>query len=345
MFKITKELFNKYIVNISILGIGNATHSFVSLLGDNHSIQIHSSRKEYINGQYLINNKKCLVSDFSNLKYADIVIAPTTPMMYSYYIDKMNKHCKNNVPIVFTPGQGGLSVFIDMYLDNRLKENVISIIPMPFNSRVIKPLSSVDTLVVKKNLLVFSDNSSISPIVTKVLSKFKLTYTSLLRNTPLIPISGVLHFSRLVELSRMDKQKYPKFFYEDMTEETIRIMTMVQEDLAYVSDRETDYNYISLYKLLVEHTYNCSKTYPNLLDFFKTHPAYTGLTLPLTKDGDLDINNRYFTEDITYGVKYLIQQYNNVDPITDCSIYMNNTRILLRELEDNLNHKFNQFQV
>jgi hypothetical protein len=264
-----------------------------------------------------VRGKPAIISNLASevIPDCDVLIMPLPSFAYRDVLTEIKPYLKVGALIGATPGQGGFDWIAKEVLGDRADDVVLfSILPMPFNCRIVEFGKKVYVQEFKKKYKVGSTpTSAISKAVeaTKMLFGHAESCGHFL-SCSLYPINAVIHPARLYALCNNwnEGDFFPEnpLFYEAMDDVSTALMDNVNKELIEVAEV---LNTAGVDTIEVPHIKNFLADYvyqdksPTLTDFFKSNLAYKGFRCPfIEKDGGWvpDFTNRYFTEDIPLGL-------------------------------------------
>lgn len=245
----------------------------------------------------------------------NVLILPLPSFAYYDVLSEIKPHLQRGTYLGATPGQGGFDWFAREALGELADEVVLfSILPMPFNCRIVEFGKQVSVQEFKRRYKVGAHpHSSCQEAVTITRRLFGYAEScghSL--SCSLYPINAVIHPARLYALCKnWQEGEYLKenpFFYEDMNDESVQLMDAINCELLDVVKslkdngvKEIDIPHIK--DFLARYVYQDNS--PTLKTFFANNSAYKGFHCPFVKQEKgwvPDFSNRYFTEDIPLGL-------------------------------------------
>jgi len=250
----------------------------------------------------------------------NVVILPLPSLAYRSVLEELKPHLQPGTYIGVTPGQGGFDWLAKEVLGDLAKDLVFfALMPMPFNCRITEFGKHVAVQVFKSNYRIGTLPPSAEPQVLSICTQLfgKTESCGHFLSTTLYPINAIIHPQRLYALCHpAGREPYSAsaplesnpFFYEDIDDQSADLMNKVNAELIDVAARlkaagmPVDVPHI--FDFLAKFVYQDES--PDLKTFFATCSAYKGFRCPLkqAEDGGWhpDFHNRYFTEDIPFGL-------------------------------------------
>ena len=245
----------------------------------------------------------------------NVLILPLPSFAYADVLSEMKPHIQKGTFIGATPGQGGFDWLGKEVLGDVAEDVVLfSILPMPFNCRIVEFGKRVFVQEFKRRYKVGATPVSLCPeavaITNKLFGHSESCGNSL--SCSLYPINAVIHPARLYALCKDwqegDILKDNPLFYEDMNDESTELMDLVNKeliDIARVLSEEgvEEVTVPHIKDFLADYVYQDDS--PTLQSFFATNSAYKGFRCPFVERESgwvPDFSNRYFTEDIPLGL-------------------------------------------
>jgi len=251
----------------------------------------------------------------------NVVILPLPSLAYRSVLEELKPHIQPGTFIGVTPGQGGFDWMARDVLGDLCNDLVFfALMPMPFNCRITEFGKHVAVQVFKQNYRIGTLPPSAEPQALSICEQLfgKTESCGHFLSTTLYPINAIIHPQRLYALTHpKDKEAWSlsnplpenPLFYEDIDDQSADLMNKVNAELIEIgrllreAGMEVDVPHI--FDFLAKFVYQDPA--PDLKTFFATQPAYKGFRCPLKQAEDgkgwhPDFNNRYFTEDIPYGL-------------------------------------------
>lgn len=280
-------------MKITITGTGNASHAFISLLG-NSSNDITVFTKQIIPKEIMISDNlgnvgSAITTDMEEEAFGDSeLVIVTNPGDSSEYMYDLIRSYNSDVDILFSPGQNGLSTLTSG------DKNVTALSPMPFNCRIKEKFRTVDVLGIKTSFTLFGKDLPLFKIFPFI-DEYSVEN---LYDADFIPLNSIIHTVRLTNLF-LNKEylEYNPLFYEEMSIVDTSLMGVMSDEFTNWMNEEDKEDY-HITKYLPEYVYRHDG---DLLDLFNNHPIYKGLKSPLVEiDGKfyMDKKSRYLTEDL-----------------------------------------------
>ncbi|MDT8420058.1 MAG: NAD/NADP octopine/nopaline dehydrogenase family protein [Desulfuromonadales bacterium] len=245
----------------------------------------------------------------------NVLILPLPSFAYRDVISQIKPYLQKGTYIGATPGQGGFDWLAKEVLGDVAEDIVLfSILPMPFNCRIIEFGKRVYVQEFKRRYKIGATPAEHCDGAVTINNQL-FGYSESCGNSlscSLYPINAVIHPARLYALCK-DWQPGTflaenPLFYEDINDESAELMDAVSKEVIDIAQALTDagiegVSVPHIQDFLVHYVYRDPS--PTLKDFFATNRAYKGFRCPFleNKNGWIpDFANRYFTEDIPLGL-------------------------------------------
>lgn len=245
----------------------------------------------------------------------DVFVLPLPSFAYRDVLLAMKPYLKEGAFIGATPGQGGFDWMAREVLGTAVDSMVIfSILPMPFNCRIVDFGKRVYVQEFKKRYKVGATPSHQSAAAAAISDHLFGASESCGHSLScaLYPVNAVIHPARLYSLCKDwhvgETFESNPLFYEDMNDESVELMDAVNKELIAVVDAlnvqgmgEVEVPHIQ--DFLADYVYRDDSI--SLKSFFTTNHAYKGFRCPFVQVGTgwvPDFSSRYFTEDIPLGL-------------------------------------------
>ncbi len=265
---------------------------------------------------------------------ADVILMALPSFAVNDLLPIVCSHCKDGALIGYMPGQGGgdwaASVPDTQVYEAIHNRNVVlfGTIPMPFNCRIEEFGARVNLLALKPTLHLATYPADIDEGLSRLLcrvSEFVLcdkAVADMYRSFVSIHLStgnANVHLPRLFALFKdfEEGSSYDEnpLFYEGMDEFSTSCIQRVSDermavakaiDGAHDKFKGTADDVISTMDVLLELYGDLSDDTSSMLGIFRTNPGYRGLHCPMRQLPDdkwvPDFNNRYFCEDLPFGL-------------------------------------------
>ena len=265
---------------------------------------------------------------------ADVILMALPSFAVNDLLPIVCSHCKDGALVGYMPGQGGgdwfASVQDTQVFDAIHKRGVVlfGTIPMPFNCRIEEFGARVKLLALKPTIHLATYPADIDTSLSRLLcrvSEFVLCdkaaadmYQSFI-SIHLSTGNANVHLPRLYALFKdfEEGSSYDEnpLFYEGMDEFSTSCIQRVSDermavakaiDASHDKFKGTADDVISTMDVLLELYGDVSDDTSSMLGIFRTNPGYRGLRCPMNQlpDGRWvpDFNNRYFCEDLPFGL-------------------------------------------
>jgi hypothetical protein len=249
---------------------------------------------------------------------SDVLLLPVPSFAYASILYQIRDHIQKGTFIGVTPGQGGFEWIAQEILGASLCAEItfFAIMPMPFNCRITEFGHSVAVQTYKKHyrIGVVPESKKEEALAINRALFGETEFVGHFINCTLYPINAIIHPQRLYRLWKEWTPSSPPLkenplFYESMDEESTMYMDKVNKELIQVCEALTAQGM----EAKVPHILDFLRwVYPdvpgeNLVEIFALNDAYKGFRCPLKKAEDgvgwiPDFENRYFTEDIPFGL-------------------------------------------
>lgn len=332
-------------MNIGIIGAGNiGTYlaTYITMKGNN-KVWIHTSKPSSFNETLtLIEEEKdlthkvklhCVTDSLEELVSNSQLILITHPsFMVKETIDEINKYVNQGTIIGTIPGFGGK----EFYIKELLSKNCIY-----FGSQRVPSITRLqkygDTVLLKQknefmklSVIPKENSTEVCDLMTSLIDIPCLPLSSYLA-IALSPSNPTMHPSRLYELFRdyKDGVVYDNhsLFYEEWDEvasSTLLDLDIELGNILKVLNKNNDFDTNDFEQIKVR--YNI-ETPAELSNKIRTAPGFQTIKTPMLQvEGGFipDINSRYFTEDLQYGlciIKAFAELCNVETPTVDKVIY------------------------
>jgi hypothetical protein len=327
-------------LNVCIIGGGHAAHTLMALLPsraittrvftsfNDEAERINQGIKEqgYIRAEFASHNEpsgevRGLPVKVSNnpeevIPQSNVILIPLPSFAYFDVLKRISKYISPGTFIGATPGQGGFDYIARHVLGDKMNDtNLFSIMPMPFNCRISEFGKSVKVQQYENEYIVCASpqtqNEKTLEIVSQLFGKECVQGGHFLTST-LCPLNANIHPQRMYTLLKnWSAGKFlPRnpYFYEEMDSETGVLMDQtsmeIQKVVSYLTNKfKVELNVPTIFDSeYVSFPDPACKTIDQL---FAKSPAYKGFKCPLkqVENGWVpDFSNRYFIEDIPYGL-------------------------------------------
>ncbi len=245
----------------------------------------------------------------------DVVILPLPSFAYRSVFAQIGPHLDAGALVAVTPGQGGVDWVAREVLGEALaRVTLCAVMPMPFNCRIEEMGRRVEVQTLKRRYRVAAlPAAGEERGVGVVRSLFgHAEGAGHFLAAALYPINAVIHPARLYSLCRdwEPGTVLPRnpLFYEEMTAEAVAWMEKINAEAAATARALSRRGCTGLavppiHEFLARYVYRDPE--PDLRAFFASNPAYRGFRCPFREvpGGWVpDFTNRYFTEDIPWGL-------------------------------------------
>lgn len=253
---------------------------------------------------------------------SNLIIMPVPSMAYESLLTEIEPYIESGTIIGATPGMGGFDWVLKRILRKKYNDIIVfSMVPMPWNCRILEYGQEVEVRV-QKTPLSFACNRSSSEIRVKLQKIFtalfglEINILDHFLGITLFPANAVIHPARLYGLFRDYKEGkvYAEnpLFYEDMDDFSADYIQQVSDELQTICRTIEERSPVKLLQGIRPITESISSVYPgkiedlsSLKQIFRTNSGYKGFRTPMKeRDGGWipDFENRYFTEDIPHGL-------------------------------------------
>jgi hypothetical protein len=268
---------------------------------------------------------------------SDVLLIATPSFAYAPILRQIKDYLQRGTFIGVTPGQGGFDWVAQEILGASLSADIIfsAIMPMPFNCRITEFGHSVAVQTFKKHyrIGVVPELKKEEALAINRALFGDTEFAGHFINCTLYPINAIIHPQRLYRLCKDWTPSGPPLkenplFYESMDEESTMYMDKVNKEVIQICEALTTQGM----EAKVPHILDFLRwVYPDvpgrsLVEIFALNDAYKGFRCPFkeVEDGEgwiPDFKNRYFTEDIPYGLCV----YKGIADIVDVPTPMMNT--------------------
>jgi len=333
-------------IRVCICGGGNAAHVMAGLFSADYNSTINkvsifsnfsdtaermregvekgNGIKVYMPDGRTVIGKPDIISDNAAdvIPDSNLIIVPVPALAYESLLREIKPYISSGTVIGATPGMGGFDWILKQIFRQKYNDIIaFSMVPMPWNCRIIEYGREVEVKV-QKEPLSFACNRSSSEIRKKLQKMFIDIFgleTNILDHLlaiTLFPANSVIHPARLYGLFKdyEEGKVYNEnpLFYEDMDDFSANCIEKVSDELQTICRCIEEKSKIKLLQDVLPIDESILSVYPgkikdtsNLKQIFRTNSGYKSFRTPMkeSKDGWIpDFNNRYFTEDIPFGL-------------------------------------------
>ncbi len=333
-------------IKVCICGGGNAAHVMAGLFASEHNSSIQKVTifsnfsdtaekmrrgvekgdgiKVHMPDGRTVIGKPDVISDNAAdvIPDSNLIIMPVPSLAYESLLREIKPYITSGTVIGATPGMGGFDWALKQIFGKKYDDIIaFSMVPMPWNCRIIEYGQEVEVKV-QKEPLSFACNRSSSEIrrkLQKIFSNILGSDTKILDHLlaiTLFPANSVIHPARLYGLFRDYKEgsiyNTNPLFYEDMDDFSANCIEKVSDELQTICRHIEEKSEIKILQDVLPIDESILNVYPgkigdtsNLKQIFRTNSGYRGFHTPMkeSKGGWIpDFGNRYFTEDIPFGL-------------------------------------------
>lgn len=305
-------------IKICICGGGNEAHALASLLGANTDIEVFIlTRKPQLWKNYIkaitpdgrgVIGKLCFVSDNPNdvIPRADVIFLSLPSYANLEVLTRISPFVREDTWVGSLPGTGGFDWLCKKILGNKVR--IFGLQRVPYISRIIKYGELVSVSGIKKELYVASIPYQEIDCIAQLMEYIfhvKVTKLDNYLAVTLTPSNPILHPARLYGLFHKWTEGvfYDRefLFYEEWDllssevligcdEEIQNICSCIPLDLTSVISLKEHYGVRDKYEMT------------DKLNSIKAFKGIKAATIRTEHGFIPDINSRYFTEDIPYGL-------------------------------------------
>ncbi len=302
---------------ITICGGGNVAHSIIAMAPVNFKINLLTRNPEKWSDSVsgLCYGKKCLgkINKISSdpkevIPESDIVILAVPSFAVSEILYKIRQYLRKDAWIGRIPGTGQFELIASEVLGRDAK--IFGLQRVPYICRIMEYGKSVNISGIKSNLFLGTLNGEASILAEIVSELFSITVV-ILDNYSYISLTtsnAILHPARLYGLfsdwKPGDIFQRPPYFYEDWNDFSSEILFACDNEFEEVK-RKIGVDAQVLPSLMNHYD---SETPCQLTDKMRSIDAFKGIEAAMKKNTDgyiPDFSNRYFTEDIPFGLLFL----------------------------------------
>lgn len=257
--------------------------------------------KEYVYTPFKITDNIC-----EAVFNADIIFITLPAFAIKNFIMRAEKNIKDGAWIGFYPGTGGNEIICENLLNRKCVifglQRICSVVRLKEYGKYVVTSGKRNTMYI--GVLPISQGERIRKLFSELFEIDTILLPNYL-NVTLTPSNPILHPSRLYSIFKdyYSGKVYDKIplFYEDWTNETSKILINCDHELHTILNKMSlDTSYI---RPLLEH-YE-STNYVELTNKIHSIRGFKGLETPSKRmeNGFIpDLNSRYFTADIPYGL-------------------------------------------
>ena len=308
-------------MKISIYGGGHIAHSIIAAVSQSQPVNVVTRKPELWfprvdmlqNGTVILGKFHVSASsDTSVLSDSDVVFIALPQFAFEEAVRKALPFLHGGQTVCFVPAPAKSKEYADLIL--RTGANVAAFQRVPFIARTIEYGKSVAVSAPRPELALMISDSRIKKFMdtccktwfgsnTRYLSSFLIAAFS--NSNPL------LHPSRLVELFKdWDGSPYESapLFYADWTDESSKLYISADREMASVMRRYKEIDFEHDYRDVLTH-YGVGN-FEDLTRKIRSIPAFKTIKSPMCQQGCgwvPDFTSRYFTEDVPYGTKTIME--------------------------------------
>lgn len=308
-------------MKVAILGgghIGTTLAGYLSHLGDENEICLHSSRPDQFEKTLIVNDIERgisynaaidIISDNIEeiVSGADIIFITHPHFMIEKTLAEIRPYVKKGCMVGVIPGSGGCEFYWKKYFD--AEYTLFGFQRVPFTAKYAVYGKETNLKSWKNSVVVASIPNKNNDLVCETIEKlcrFNCEKAANFLAVTLTPSNPVLHTSRIYDIFRdVDREHIfteRKFFYKGWTDHASETMLGVDAELHQLFDKLPKIDLTSV-KPLTEH-YEAPDV-PAMTRKINSIPTFQSVYAPLLPEGDgfrADIGSRFFTEDFPYGL-------------------------------------------
>ena len=303
-------------MNITVIGFGNIAHGLIALFGNEHDVNILTSKT--INSKNIIAHSKnnvirgkikIIANEAKEvIPKSDIIIFTVPAFAREAWIKKISQYIQDGQIIGSLPGASGFDEQLSRYTHKNI--TIFSAQRVPFIARIIENGKSVN-IDLKNNMSVaFSNNSKETKELLEQIFKIEINELDSFLEVNLSNSNPILHTARLYELTRISMYFNKEiYFYKEWNNETSKILLSMDSEFMKIV-RKLKLNI----KSLLEH-YEV-KNAEEMTKKISSIESFKKIKVPLLKNEGkyrIDTSSRYFTEDVLYGLKYILDYAKHMD--------------------------------
>lgn len=321
-------------MNICIVGGGNLTHALVAIIGSNPEFKVSVLSNSFKNtksikgilpnGKKLIGNVDYISNDPALLiPKSDVVLITVPAFARKTTLIKLKKYIDRNCIIGALPGIAGFDEEMDKVFDGT-PPKFFSAQRVPCIARIIKNNKSVD-ISLKEEMYIATNDRTIKPTIEKLFN-ININLLNDFLEVNLSNSNPLLHSARIYQILKtnpnilIDGLNAPLPFYESWDNYSSKTLIQMDNEFMSLVNKLELKNIKSLYEHYgVENASEMTMKLSNIA-------AFKGIKLPMINVNNkyyLDLNSRYFTEDVDIGLNYILEKLrsNNLDCSSIESVY------------------------
>ena len=275
------------------------------------------------NGKTVIGKPDIISSNAEDvIPDSNLIIMPLPAFTYRSVLEDIKPYVSKGTIIGATPGMGGFDWVLKQIFGSRYDDiAAFGLAPMPWNCRIIEYGSEVEVMGEKDPLSLACNQTSpegkenIQKMLTDIFGLDINILDHFLAIT-LFPANPVIHPARLYGLFKdyKDGKIYEEnpFFYEDMDDFSAECIQKVSDELQNICRCIEEKSSVRLLRDILPIIEVTKRIYldeiedmSSIKQVFRTNSGYKGFRTPMKKieSGWIpDFENRYFTEDIPFGL-------------------------------------------
>jgi opine dehydrogenase len=315
-------------MNITIIGYGNLSHGLISWLGSKKSNSIFvltSTQKKTpvviescdSNGNFMYKGVASKIESNPELVIPnrDMLIFTVPIFERESRVRKISKFVSKGTIIGFFPGVGDVEgLYYKYFLSSNVQ--VFSAQRSPLIARILCKNSKVEiTLKDSMKVATFPPDKKMKNILSELFGMKTYNLNSILE-TSLSNSNPILHTSRVYTMFKGGKvYNHIPYFYKDWDNESSIILFEMDSEFMLIVNKLKLENIVSL------QNYYQADTVDLMTKKISSIAAFKNIKTPMKKNGGtyiLDVNSRYFTEDLLVGLAYIKKYALDLNIDTPC---------------------------
>ncbi|KAA8490793.1 Tauropine dehydrogenase [Porphyridium purpureum] len=304
-------------VQLSVFGMLQGEHLKAELAKNSNQVVCHNPDGSSTTGTV----KEVSLDPAHVIPGADLVLIPLPVFAHRPFLEAIRDHVSPATAIGLLPGQGGSQWLAKKIFGDKFRDvTLFGTDKLPYNARIEEFGKSVRLFGLKTELGCASipkdKDAHCAQLISKALAGFVTGKPKgEMLHVTLMPVNQCIHPSRMYSLFHDWDGKTPyennPLFYEEMSEEAVKIMQGVDDDIQNVAagvDRAlgASLEVPRIHPMLVSwYDSDLIGDASSLLSYFRTNKGYAGIGTPMVQvDGGWfpDYKSRYFSEDIPFGL-------------------------------------------
>ncbi len=308
-------------MKISIYGGGHIAHSIIATISQSQPVNVVTRKPELwfsqvdmlqngtvIHGKFHVSAS----SDPSVVSDSDVVFIALPQFAFEEAVRKALPFLHGGQIICFVPAPAKSKEYAELVLTTGA--NVVAFQRVPFIARTIEYGKSVAVSAPRQELALIISDAHIKKFMDACCNTWFRSNTRYLSSFLIAAFSNsnpLLHPSRLVELFKdWDGSPYESapLFYADWTDESSKLYISADREMASVMRCYKEIDFEHDYRDVLSH-YGV-ENFKELTQKIRSIPAFKTIKSPMCQQGKgwvPDFASRYFTEDVPYGTRTIME--------------------------------------